>query len=331
MKRNGSSTPLISVIIPTFDRPDDLRRCLRSLSEQDCASYEVIVADNAACDETRRIVAAATAGTVGNSIRYVAEAALGLHNARHAGARAARGDILVFTDDDATFAPGWLSAYAHAFAANPAMAAAGGPVRPAWQAAPPQWLLELMTDRKTFSPFSLMEPYTEMHVSSHGFFYGVNMAIRRDTLFQVGGFNPEAFGPTWLGDGESGLNRKLWNRNLHIGYVPAAVVYHHIPIERMTMRYLRKRAANGGAADTFARYRARMPGRLEMIGDILRLARQWSLLSLRGYYAQIRFRRRPLAIQLRAVRTISQIRYTLRCVFDRSFRELILRTDWLST
>jgi glycosyl transferase family 2 len=81
------------------------------------------------------------------------------HNARHAGVWAAKGDILIFTDDDATFAQGWLRAYADAFDTHPEMVAAGGPVRPVWEDPAPTWLLQFMGDAKTFGTLSLMEPY----------------------------------------------------------------------------------------------------------------------------------------------------------------------------
>ena len=183
---------------------------------------------------------------------YVREERLGLHNARHAGVWAAKGDILLFTDDDATFDPGWLSAYAEAFDSHPEMAAAGGPVRASWEAPPPQWLVEFMGDVKTFGILSLMEPYDDFRLNADGIFFGVNMAIRANVLLEMGGFNPEAFGAVWLGDGETGLIYKLWDHRMLIGYIPEALVYHHIPPERMTVQYLRVRMANQGACDLYS-------------------------------------------------------------------------------
>ena len=132
---------------------------------------------------------------------------LGLHNARHAGARAAEGKILLFTDDDATFDCGWATAYAEAFARHTEMMASGGPVRPIWETEPPQWLLDYIAESKMFNILSIMEPHTEFRMNPNGFFFGVNMAIRRNILFEVGGFNPESFGDIWSGDGEAGLNK----------------------------------------------------------------------------------------------------------------------------
>ena len=101
-------------------------------------------------------------------LRLIQEPELGLHNARHAGARVAKGKILVFTDDDATFDPNWLRAYAKAFDSHPEMMAAGGPVRPAWEVAPPKWLRALMGDTTEFGMLSLMEPYKEFRLDPKG-------------------------------------------------------------------------------------------------------------------------------------------------------------------
>ena len=113
------------------------------------------------------------------------------------------------------------------------MAAAGGPVKPKWDVNPPPWLLEYLAkymDRyNNFTLLSLMDLSNTFSLSKQGYFFGVNMAIRKEILFKVGGFNPDSFGDIWLGDGESGLNRKLWKRSELIGYIPDALVYHHIP------------------------------------------------------------------------------------------------------
>ena len=56
----------VSVVVPTFKRPDLLIRCLAALIAQDfdAEEYEVIIADDAACDETRRAVDACCRGEV---------------------------------------------------------------------------------------------------------------------------------------------------------------------------------------------------------------------------------------------------------------------------
>ncbi len=107
----------VSVVVPTFRRADLLDRCLSALTAQDCdaASYEVIVADDAADDDTRRQVEE-WAGSAPCAVRYVA--VTGPHGpaaARNAGWRAARGEVVAFTDDDCVPDPGWVRAGAVLF------------------------------------------------------------------------------------------------------------------------------------------------------------------------------------------------------------------------
>lgn len=321
----------LSVIIPTYRRPDALLRALRSLREQTWPQHEVIVVDNAAEPQVARLVAdVAAAAPV--PVRYVPEPELGLHNARHAGARAARGEILVFTDDDATFAPGWLAAYARRFAEHPEMAAASGAIRPAWETAPPRWLVDFIGGARDFGLLALREAYLDFRLDPDGVLYGANMAIRRDVLFAVGGFNPDSFGDVWLGDGEVGLNRKLWQRGLLIGYEPAALVYHHIPPERMTVRYLCRRMANEGGCAEYAAFHDGIPGpaglalRLGRIG--LALAKLALLTAWRAAVARDRFAllRARLGLAFHTYR----LRYVVRLFHDRAFRALVTKTDWLA-
>jgi hypothetical protein len=241
---------------------------------------------------------------------------------------------LVFTDDDATFDPGWLAAHARAFEAHPDMSAAGGPVRPVWDTPPPAWLLDFMRLHPGMFPIlSLMEPHDQFRLSADGLFFGVNMAVRRGALIASGGFNPDSFGRYWLGDGETGLNRELWRRGALVGYVPDAVVFHHVPHERMTTRYFRQRQANDGAADMYARFHPPgappgLPALASATAEIVRgAARDWLALPL----FWDRTDARALRVQMRATRAWAQLTYVLRLMVDPELRRLVARRDWLAT
>jgi glucosyl-dolichyl phosphate glucuronosyltransferase len=325
------ATPVaVTLIVPTYRRPE-IVRCLDSIQQQRLESFEVLLVDNAADDRLRSTVEEYNRRARA-PIRYLAEDNLGLHNARHAGVRVATGDVLVFTDDDATFDPGWLAAYAEQFAMHPEMAAAGGPVRPIWESPPPGWLMRFMADYPEMFPvLSLMEPYPEFRLSAQGWFFGVNMAIRRSVLVDLGGFNPDSFGSIWLGDGETGLNRRLRETSALIGYVPEALVYHHVPRERMSAGYFRRRQANDGACDVYALYhRAGVPGPAGLAREagriVARSARDWLAAPL----LWDRTDPRSLRVQMRAVRGFSQLRYVLRLLVDARLRVLVTRQNWLA-
>jgi glycosyltransferase involved in cell wall biosynthesis len=320
----------LSLIVPTYRRPADLARCLDSAQRQTLEDFELIVVDNAADAEVERQIDARNR-TSRIRARYVPEPDLGLHNARHAGVRAASGDVLVFTDDDATFHPDWLAAFARRFDEHPEMAAAGGPAQPVWEAEPPAWVPRYMrTQPQMFPILSLLEPFAEFRLTDDGYFFGVNMAIRRDVLLEVGGFNPDSFGDAWLGDGESGLNRKLWQQGLLVGYVPEAIVYHHVPAERMTLAYFRRRQANDGACDMYARFHDDgVPGALGLVGTALAIGRE----SARDWLATLVLwgstDPRSLRVQLRAVRAWARLEYVWRLLSNPELRDLVSRRDWL--
>src|SRR4051794_14295632 len=102
----------VSVVVPTYRRPELLDRCLAALASQDfdTSEYEIVVADDAASEATRRQVEV----WVGQSpapMRYIpVTATQGPAGARNAGWRSARGEIIAFTDDDCLPDPGWLAA-----------------------------------------------------------------------------------------------------------------------------------------------------------------------------------------------------------------------------
>ncbi len=86
---------MISVVVPTCDRPDALARCLAALGRQRAQSLEIVVVDDGRGEVDApgaRVVRAARAGPAA---------------ARNLGARAARGKVICFTDDDCVPGPDW--------------------------------------------------------------------------------------------------------------------------------------------------------------------------------------------------------------------------------
>ena len=257
-----STHPLISVIISTHNGEPRLKTTLPSHFKQTAPpnSYEIILVDNASTDRTHEYISSLSANNP--QLRYVYEKNLGLHNARHAGARAAKGEIVLFTDDDASVDPNWIQSYLHAFQSHPLMNAAGGPVEPLWEETPEEWLSNLISDGKFFPALGLMKPFNTFRLTPDCFFFGVNLAIEKKLLFELGGFNPESFGDTWLGDGESGLLRKLWQNGKHVGFIHDARVHHNIPKHRMSIAYLKHWSRNWGASDSYTKYSQHMPGKI---------------------------------------------------------------------
>src|SRR3954467_15183072 len=102
----------ISIVVPTRNRADRLRALLASLAEQQAPPFEVIVVDNASEDDTLAAVADADSAEDAHIRGIHLPQPMGPAIARNRGWRAARGRLIVFTDDDVVARPGWLSAIA---------------------------------------------------------------------------------------------------------------------------------------------------------------------------------------------------------------------------
>lgn len=133
--------PQLSVLLCTRDpHPGRLARTLAGLAAQSLAreSWEILLVDNGSTPPL-----GPPADPTGlPSLRLVREPQPGLTPARLRAIAEARGEALVFVDDDNVLDPAYLATALAAFAALPGLAAAGGPVRPEFAAPPPAWLPE---------------------------------------------------------------------------------------------------------------------------------------------------------------------------------------------
>lgn len=133
---------VISVVLPTRNpHPGRLQRTLAALSLQTLPrpAWECLVIDNGSSPPLSLSAHPLLAQL---EARIIVEPIPGLTPARLAGIRAARGDVLVFVDDDNLLAPDYLAAVAQRFAARPALAAAGGRIQADWEIPPPRWTHE---------------------------------------------------------------------------------------------------------------------------------------------------------------------------------------------
>ena len=112
-----TENPLLSVVIPTYERSADLKVCLESLSylnQVDAPSYEIIVTDDSKSDKSRRMVVKEFP-----DVSWGKGKQNGPAGNRNAGVDRAKGEWIVFLDDDCIAQEGYLKAYAKAIRANP--------------------------------------------------------------------------------------------------------------------------------------------------------------------------------------------------------------------
>lgn len=199
--------PRVSVVIPTFRRPDLLERCLRAVMAQSMQAdeFEVIVVDDGPSDDTHALARSIAAGR-GISIRCLATSGqCGPAVARNLGWREARAAVIAFTDDDTIPATDWLSQGVCALEMRALVAVHGRVVVP--------------------TP----EPPTDYERNTKGLedagFVTANCFVTKDALHHVGGFD-ERFERAWRED--SDLYFSLIERVGDVGSAPDAIVVHPV-------------------------------------------------------------------------------------------------------
>lgn len=111
--RPSRKQPLLSIIIPTYNRPESLKRCLDSLAELDMVSgggdLEIIVVDDGSNPPCEILVPAWPAG---RRCQFLRQENRGPAAARNHGAENASGRFLAFFDDDCRAPPDWFTTVA---------------------------------------------------------------------------------------------------------------------------------------------------------------------------------------------------------------------------
>lgn len=191
-----------SVIVPTCDRTEDLAVCLDRLAPEfqtlDHALYEVIVSDDGRTGESRRMVEDRFQWVVWRQGPRRGPAAN-----RNNGAAAAKGEWLVFVDDDCLPEPGLLEGYALAIADFPGVNVFEGKTVP-------------LGNRKRLNdrcPENL----------SGGNLWSCNFSIKASNFLEIGGFD-ERFPYPAFEDIEFSI--RLQKKNLKILFCEKAVVFH---------------------------------------------------------------------------------------------------------
>ncbi len=179
--------PPASVLICTRNRADELPDGVALLVAG--GATDVVIVDNGSTDATPE-AAAELAARFPGVVRVVEEPNAGLCHARNTGAAAARHELLLYLDDDARVAPGWLEHVAHTLSRE-GVVNVGGPICALWPAERPDgW-----PGRDLEALLSVLDlGDAERALAPPDVVYGANWAVRRSALTAVGGFDP-AFGP----------------------------------------------------------------------------------------------------------------------------------------
>jgi glycosyltransferase involved in cell wall biosynthesis len=220
---------------------------MKSLSIPDGISLELLVVNNNSKDTTEECIKSFLRSL---PIRYLFEPETGLSPARNCAVRHARGEYIIWTDDDVLVDQKWLVSYADAFVKYPDAVFFGGPIIPYFEGTPPTWLVKILPQIP--SAFGMRDLGNEpiALTSKAALPWGANFAVRtREQRWHP--FDPSLGlkGKKRVVAEETTMLSGMLDAGLSGRWVPDARVRHYISKALQTTDFLRTFYHGLGDAD----------------------------------------------------------------------------------
>jgi glycosyltransferase involved in cell wall biosynthesis len=228
----------ITVAICTWNRCELLRQTLEQMTRLLVPAgleWELLVINNGCSDSTGRVIHSFEPRL---PIHEVFESNAGLSNARNRALEEARGDYILWTDDDVLVDEGWLKAFAETARRFPEGAVFGGPIEP-WFPVPPDPVLLASFPLLRIGFNGLNHGDVERALEPDRYVWGANMAFRRAAIAGLR-FDPELGvrqALMMVGEEKDFIERMRQRGGTAI-WSPAMRVRHYVDVSRMTRRYL---------------------------------------------------------------------------------------------
>ncbi|MEZ5850082.1 MAG: glycosyltransferase family A protein [Hyphomicrobiaceae bacterium] len=253
MTRQANARLKLDIVIPTYNRATLLRKTLASIriaAKPENIELGIVVVDNNSTDDTRAVVEAEMPA-FGGRLRYLLETKQGRSFALNAGIASSSADLIGMIDDDEEIEPGWIAEIERNFA-DDTLDFLGGPCLPNWGGLDcPAWV-----------PRSHGGLIGWIVQSDHDFTYGNgnfaymvggNAVIRRAVLERIGLYH------TGLGRTKTKVNGgedlemfgRLMAANAKGRYSTRLIIYHHIPLDRLSRTFFRRRSFWDGVSIGF--------------------------------------------------------------------------------
>ena len=248
METENSISPLISIVVCTYNRVVVLKDVLQTLAEQtlDDSFFELIIVDNNSSDGTDKVAREFCSNH--QNMRYILERQQGLSCARNRGWQEGKGEYIAYVDDDCKI-PNQFLEIAKSIIEKEAPIVFGGPAFAFYNSEKPYWYKD---------EYGSHEPFSEVRVLTkdecHKIF-GMNMFFRRFVLEDVGGFDPKLgmIGNKVAYCEETALLLRVAKKfpDYKYYYDPELYVYHLVQQERMSVAWLVKATISLGRYSIF--------------------------------------------------------------------------------
>lgn len=235
-----------SIIIPTYNRSDVIIRSLETWTKQTIptSEFEVIVVDNNSSDNSAELIKEYIKPF--SNFHYLFEEKPGATNARHAGVEIAKGDILIFCDDDGLFNINFIQSVLNVYRDRPEVSAVASKIEILWDDVAPTWIKPYLFMLGELDYGSEVCYKYDLYINGGAF------SIRKKVFYELCGFNPDLVGMYLVGDGDTGLVKKLHKTHKLIGWTPFAVMRHMQFVNKQgTIDDLGRRFLNTGISNAY--------------------------------------------------------------------------------
>lgn len=238
----------LSVILCTHKLSETLKACLSSICNQtaDKRDYELVFVNNSFRDnDIKELVQAVKAENPDLDISYITAPLKGLSFARNAGLWSAKGEYVLYVDDDAVLDEAVVFETIKAFDADDSLGVVGGKV----ELTVPDSANELVT-KNTIGLWSNLDidGNEVRYAKDYGEFpYGANFAARRSELRRIGGFRTGygRVGNNFAGGEETLVCFMMEQIQKKVALNPKSKVEHRIDENRFTLEHIEKTAYSG--------------------------------------------------------------------------------------
>jgi glycosyltransferase involved in cell wall biosynthesis len=235
----------------------------------DKSRYEIVIVNNNCTDNTEEICLQFLKNHPEIKVNYCIETRQGLSYGRNRGIAESVGAVVTFLDDDAIIAPDFFEKTLTFFDQHPKVSAIGGKILLQYMEKKPDWYNPFLA-----SLLGFFDKGNKEQEFKNNFFKGSNMSFRREVFEKHEGFNTTLgrVGKNLFGSEEKELFYRFKNEGEEMWYVPSAIVYHLVPIERTYPEFVKKQAIGTGASQ---RQHALINGKGSFIISIVSELAKW--------------------------------------------------------
>jgi GT2 family glycosyltransferase len=204
----------LSVVVPSYNRRESLRRLLHALEHQTVSDFEVVVVDDGSTDGTPEMLSALTPSY---QLTVVQQPNAGPAAARNSGVERASAELILFLDDDVVPVPQLIEMHLAAHAMDP-NAVVIGPMQPPVDWSRPAWIRweEEMLEVQYQAMLSGEYPCTPRQ------FYTANASLSRARFLEVGGFDG-----AFKRAEDVEMAYRMRDRGATFVFLHSAIVYHY--------------------------------------------------------------------------------------------------------